>query len=224
MPENVTFWGPSNIRGPPMGLKIKIVTKFNIHLEISLQRSQKPRATQIWPSWSTWELGKNARKWHKIHISDHKTFFLEWIFGKTERNARRYDPKVSKKVYFRFNVQKKSRRTDGYFKIKLNRSWEWRHIENIIFLQNRVMLITVGKLSSRWFRITIETGSENDVTRSYLWFWKVTWPCKKWDTVSREPFIIRKLFYTLNALESAGSIKCFIHFIAKKWVERPQKR
>ena len=41
--------------------------------------------------------------------------------------------------------------------------------------------------------------------------------------VSREPFIIRKSFYTLNALESAGSIKRFIYFIAKKCLEMPQK-
>ena len=39
----------------------------------------------------------------------------------------------------------------------------WRHIGIPIFLQNRVVLYTVGKLSSRWFRITIETG---------VWKWR----------------------------------------------------
>ena len=50
MPENVTFWGPSNIRGPPMGLKIKIVTKFNIHLEIS-KLEPAPSLTQRRHCW-----------------------------------------------------------------------------------------------------------------------------------------------------------------------------
>ena len=39
----------------------------------------------------------------------------------------------------------------------------WRHN---VFLQNIIMLHTVGKLSLLWFRIAIETGSENDFLKA----------------------------------------------------------
>ena len=32
-----------------------------------------------------------------------------------------------------------------------------------------------------------------------------------------------KIIFTLKSLESSGSIKCFTHFMSKKWVERHQK-
>ena len=103
----------------------------------------------------------------------------------------------------------------------------WRHINCDVrlwfFLWNIVMLYIVGKLSLRRFRIAIETGSENEVLESYSWFYKVTWPFKKWKTVSREPLVMKKSFCTLISLASSASIKCFIYFMAKKWMERPQK-
>ena len=46
-----------------------------------------------------------------------------------------------------------------------------------------VMLYTVGKLSLQWFRIAIETGSENEVLETYSWFSKVTWPWQKVDII-----------------------------------------
>ena len=104
-----------------------------------------------------------------------------------------------------------------YFEEKIS---IWRHIKcDVIlwfFLRNIVMLDIVGKLSLRRFRIAIETGSENEVLESYSWFYKVTWPFKKWKTVSREPLVVKKSFCTLISLASSASIKCFIYFMAKK--------
>ena len=47
MQENGKFLGSGHIPGPSLGLKIKILVKFKIHLEICPQRSYKPRTTQI---------------------------------------------------------------------------------------------------------------------------------------------------------------------------------
>ena len=77
------------------------------------------------------------------------------------------------------------------------------------FLQNRGMLYTVRKLSSRWFRIAIETGSENKVIEIYSWFTKVTWPWQKWGIITREVLIAQKSFYTRFSWENHGFIGFF---------------
>ena len=106
-----------------------------------------------------------------------------------------------------------------WYAVTVNVTSYWKYC----FRQNIVMLDTVGELLLLWIRITIGTVSANEAVDSYSWFHEVTSLCDWLEIVSREPPTTKQSFYTLKSLESFGSIQWFIHFMGKKWVERPQK-
>ena len=85
----------------------------------------------------------------------------------------------------------------------------------LFFLQNRMTWDTIRKLSLCTFRITIETGSENEVLKTYFRFSEVTWLAQKWGIVTREVCIVRKSFYTLFRWENRGFVGFLFNFLPK---------
>ena len=73
----------------------------------------------------------------------------------------------------------------------------------------------IWKLSLCTFRITIETGSENEVLKTYFRFSEVTWPAQKWGIVTREVCIVRKSFYIQFRWENRGFVGFLFIFLPK---------